>query len=423
MVAVPRGPDPDLHRPPPVRRLAIDWSTVSLASEADALALWQQIAPTGADWDDKLLEVPASAARPLAVALLRGGNFACAAPQPADCGKPVLDVAPPADTAGFGDPCLRRVLALWAISQLEDDDLPGVFAALRAIVAIPPPESQLVDAAIHAIPPNDHAARLELLAIAWRAGQRELVDAAVGPLDEPALIEAVRRHHIGGALEVLSPLAHRSVYLAAITDEAMPARARTTAITELAADAAQSGALPPDLRTALVTATKAKDCSIAAVAARTLVQRGESRFLPNRPHTRSAAAMLRAVCVLASYEALQASDEPSLLAGYLPAQGLERVIITYDPLSDTDDDGDGDPHTVHSQELVPRADAVLPEVDALVRTLRHCTGAICVSDEHEARFVWRMQRGELVLSRIELADRPPCTPGNVTKPPRPDPAP
>ena len=390
---------------------------MSLTSEADALALWQQIAPTGADWDDKLLEVPATAARPLAMALLRGGNFACAAPPPADCAKPALDVPPPADTAGLGAPCLRRLLALWAISQLEDDDVPDAMTALRAIAAIPPPESQLVDAAIRAVPPTDHAARLALLAIAWRAGHRELVDAAVGPLDEPALIEAVRRHHIAGALEILSPQGHYPVYLAAINDEAMPTRARTTAITELVAAATQPAPLPADLRAALITATRSKDCGVAAAAARALDQRGDPRFLPRRPHTRSSAVMLRALCVLASYEALQASDEPSLLASYLPARGLERVIITYDPLSDTDDDGDGDPHTVHTQDLVPRGDAVLPELDALVRTLQHCTGAICVSEEHEARFVWRTQGGELVLSRIELADRPPCTPGNVTKSP------
>ena len=68
--------------------------------------------------------------------------------------------------------------------------------------------------------------------------------------------------------------------------------------------------------------------------------------------------------------------------------------------------GDGDPHTVHTTELVPRTEAVLPELEDLVRAMQHCTGAICVSDEHEFRFVWT--RGE--LSRIELADRPPCTP-------------
>ena len=38
--------------------LAIDWSAVSLTSDDDALALWQRIAPTGDDWSDKLDEMP-----------------------------------------------------------------------------------------------------------------------------------------------------------------------------------------------------------------------------------------------------------------------------------------------------------------------------------------------------------------------------
>jgi hypothetical protein len=121
---------------------------------------------------------------------------------------------------------------------------------------------------------------------------------------------------------------------------------------------------------------------------------------------------MRAVCVLASYEALQQADEPSLLSTYLPARGLERITITYDPLSDTDTDADGDPHTTHTAELVARGDAVLPELEDLVRAMQHCTGAICVSDDHEFRFVWapagKPGGGEVVLSRIELADRPPC---------------
>ena len=58
--------------------------------------------------------------------------------------------------------------------------------------------------------------------------------------------------------------------------------------------------------------------------------------------------MMRAMCVLASYEQLQRADEPSYLLGYVPAAGLELVRVTYDPYSDTDADGDGDPHTVHT---------------------------------------------------------------------------
>lgn len=405
--------DPDLHRPPPRRLLDIDWEKIALTDDAAALALWHRIAPTGADWEDKVQEVPAAAARPLAIAVLHGGNFTCARPPAGACAEPRYDVDPPAEAAGFDDPCLRRLLALWAIDRLDDRDLPAIKPAVLGIAAIPPPESQLVAAAIHAIPEEDHDARLAILAIAWRAGQRDLVEAAVGALDVPHLISAVRQHHIAGALDVLSAEGHRAVYMAAINDDALPARTRTMAIGELVA---VGDPIAPDLQAALVVAAKAKDCSVAAAAAHALDRHGDHRFAPRRPRTSNVGQLMRAMCVLASYEALQPSDAPSLLPSYVPPRGLERITITYDALSDVDSDGDGDPHTTQSAELVPRDDAVLPQIEDLARAMQHCTGAICVSDDHEYRLVWRPFGGELLLSRLELADRPPCAERKAVKP-------
>jgi len=433
-------PDPDLHRPPPRQVLDLDWAKISLTNEAEATALWHRIAPTGADWEDKLEEIPAALARPLAIAVLHGGNFTCAKPPAGDCAKPIYDVAPPADTAGFDDPCLRRLLALWSLGQLEDDDLPGVKHALLGIAAIPPPESQLVAAAIHAIPEAAQDARLEILAIAWRAGQHELVDSAAGALDEAHLTTAVQKHHIAGALDILSADAHRAVYLAAVTDEALATRARTMAIGDLVALETK---LAPDLVAALAAAVKSKDCTVAATAARALDQHGDHQFVPRRPRTANTGQLMRALCVLASYEALQHNDEASLLATYVPARGLERITITYDPVADDDPDGDGDPHTTHTADLIARNEAVLPELEDLVRAMAHCTGTICVSDDHEFHFVWtraelidsgpprskdrnhpaarvplagKPSGGELWLTRIELADRPPCAAGKPEKP-------
>ena len=406
-------PDPDLHRPPPRRLLDIDWAQVALTNDADATALWHRIAPTGADWADKLEEVPAALARPLAVAVLRGGNFTCARPPAGVCARPIYDVDAPADTAGFDDPCLRRLLALWALGQLDDGDLPQIKDALLGIAAIPPPESQLVAAAIHTIPEASQDERLQILAIAWRAGQQDLVDAAAGALDEAHLTAAVQNHHIAGALDILSAEAHRAVYLAAINDEGLATRARTMAIGDLVA---LDDKLPSDLAAALVRAVRSKDCAVAAAAARALDQHGDHRFVPRRPRTANVGQLMRAVCVLASYEALQRNDEPSLLPTYVPAHGLARVTITYDPVADDDPDGDGDPHTTHTAELIPRGEAILPELEDLVRAMQHCTGAICVSDDHEFRFVWAPSGGETLLVRIELAERPPCTPGKAEKP-------
>src|SRR6185312_16818765 len=65
--------DPDLNRPPAPKLLAIDWANVKVASDADAIALWKQIAPTGEDWQQRLDEIPPGSPiqHALAVALLR----------------------------------------------------------------------------------------------------------------------------------------------------------------------------------------------------------------------------------------------------------------------------------------------------------------------------------------------------------------
>ncbi|HEY4057323.1 MAG TPA: hypothetical protein VGM39_11980, partial [Kofleriaceae bacterium] len=151
----------------PAPLLSIDWDHIPLATDADANAVWKLIAPTGSDWLLKLDEVPVAQSRPLAIALLHGGNFACMRPAATTaCAPLVLDVDDSKPTATMDDPCLRRMLALWSIGQLEDSDIPAVMDSLRAIVQIPPPESQLVAAAIDAIPEADLDHRLELVAAA-----------------------------------------------------------------------------------------------------------------------------------------------------------------------------------------------------------------------------------------------------------------
>jgi hypothetical protein len=415
-VAPPPAPDGtrpkppgDLDTPPPKKLLSIDWKAVPLANDADALALWATIAPTGDDWEAKLEEVPASAARPLAIALLHGGNFTCAPAKPPtnDCGAPILDVPQPQATSGFVDPCLRRLLALWSLGQLEESDFSAVRDAVKGIVAIAPPESQLVSVALNKIPETDLNARLEILGIAWRAGQKDIVNNSLGGFDESHLTDAVTKQKIDGALEVLSAEGQRPTYLAAVSDEALGSKARTQALAELAA---LDDKLAPDFKAALVKAAGSKDCAVAAAAAHALDSRGDHRFVPSattlRPNTPD--KMLRALCVLASYELTQNADQPSLLPTYLPAKGLERVTVTYDALADVDTDGDGDPHTQHSVDLVPRDQAVVPEVEDLVRAMRRCTGTTCTSEDREYRFTFKPGGSGLQLTRIELADRPPC---------------
>jgi len=396
--------DPDVNRPRAEKLLAIDWS-----QPHEPLELWKLIAPTGADWEARLDEVPETATDALAIALLEGGNFTCATPPPA-CGNAPGDVPAPAPTAGFSDPCLRRLLALWSIAQLDPDQLPH--DALRAIAALAPPESQLVANAINAVPESDQDLRLELLAIAWHAGQHDLVAGLVADLDEPHVVAALVKHHIGAALESLTPDRHRAEFLAAIGDDQLAAATRSQAMIEVAAaDTVATGKdkLAPDLEKTLIAASKATDCAVAAAAAHMFETRGDHRFGPKRPRTRKPAAMMRAMCVLANYEQMQRADEPSYLLGYVPAAGLELVRVTYDPYSDEDADGDGDPHTIHTTDRLKRDEVVLPEIEDLIVALGHCKDTVCSSDERDFRFGFKPGAGgDLVLTRLEVVEKPPC---------------
>jgi hypothetical protein len=396
----------DLEHQPAAPLLAIDWANTPMVSDADLAAVWKRIAPTGDDWRAKLDEIPVAQGRLLGSWILVQGNFTCAKPpSKADCAPLVLDVDPPKPTADMNDPCLRRMLAMWSLGQLEDDDVAGVMDALRAIVTLPPPESELVASALEVIPEKDQDLRLELIDRAYRAGQRDVANGQLGELDQAHLIIAATKFHIDGALEILSAQGHRAVFVGAVADEKMHAKARTEAIDELlAADAT----LPNDAKTALVAAAKSKDCVVAAHAARALSQRGDKRFLPTRPRTTSQATMMRALCVLAAYERLQGNDEPSLLAQYVPPKGLERVTIAYDALAEVDTDGDGDPRTVREVTLVPRDEVIVPEVDDMSRAFKKCEGTACVSHDRDYRFTFKNIGGQLFLGRLEIAERPPC---------------
>ena len=406
MVDAAVHPLEELERTPDAPLLAIDWTTTPLTSDAEVAGVWKRIAPTGDDWRPKLEEIPVAQGRILGAWMLRQGNFTCAKPPgSADCAPLLLDVDPPARTADATDPCLRRMLALWSLGQLEDADVPAVMDALRAIVTIPPPESELVASALEVLPETAQDERLELIDRAYRAGQRDVANGQLGELDEAHVIIAATKFHIDGALEILSAQGHRAVFVAAITDEKMHAKARTEAIDELlSADAT----LASDSRAALAAAAKSKDCVVAAHAARALVQRGDKRFVPARPRGSSQAAMMRGLCVLAAYERLQGNDEPSLLAQYVPPKGLERVTVAYDALADVDTDGDGDPHTVREVTLVPRDEVVMPEIDDMLRAFKRCDGTACVSHDRDYRFGFKAIGGQLYLAKLEIAERPPC---------------
>ena len=230
--------------------LHIDWDHVSPKTDAETLALWQRIAPTGEDLE-KLGNIPEGGTQlRLAIAILRGGNFTCpAAPQAARC-KHVHELETPASTAGLGDRCVRRGVALWALGVLgqHEDQVAKLADTLRAIAKLLPPEDALVDAAIEAGSADPMFER-ELAGLAWRSGH------------------------------------HDSVRV----DRALATEA-DTALAALIGDP--------------VKVVKTGDCATAALAAVVRERTGDFSLVPKRPATRDAGQMTRQLCVLAHYDLL-----------------------------------------------------------------------------------------------------------------------
>ncbi|HET9990396.1 MAG TPA: hypothetical protein VFQ65_17815, partial [Kofleriaceae bacterium] len=334
----------------------------------------------------------------LALELLREGNFACvAAPHP--CHAPI-ELAELRPDATLADPCLRRRLALWSLDQLDKDDAAPLRDVLKQLAALAPPESELVVDAIE-LGASDQTLAYELIAIAWQAGQRDLVNHLMSSLDEAHLIDAATKLHVDGAFEVLTASTQRAVFLGALADEKLDWKTRAQAMAELVGD---DDKLAPDLDKALIAATKSPSCETAAAAAHVLDRHRDHAYVPFKPLTTQPDKLIHGLCVTAAYEQQARSDERPPFPTYVPARGLELVTVTYDPYSDVDTDGDGDPHTNRTTELVERAHVELPDLPDFLGALRHCVKGTCSSDDHDFKLVWK--NGE--LTRLEVIEKPPC---------------
>jgi hypothetical protein len=379
--------------PPPAAPLlgAIDWSRAQLRTDEDAQALWQQIAPTGADWELRLLELPKDQdlQTRLALALLRGGNFQCRAASscPADS---YFDVAP---TATLSDPCLRRLLALWAFDQLDDTQAASLERELLALAALPPPEEELVREAFDLVPLDRDDLLLPMITAARAAGQIDLADAAVHWLSPANVRKVATALHSDGAYAALDVNEARGAFLAAISDRQLKAQTSSNAITELIA--ADDGALRKDVRAALQRAVKDPRCAVAAAAARQLAVGGDRRFVPRRDAS-SVPAALRALCVMSSYLEEEVGVD-SLLRPFFSAAGVQ----IFDHTETSDSDGEV------AAELIARADLVtLPFLSDLGDALEHCLGTTCRTGIFRFELTMAPDRS---ISRIErFFEASPC---------------
>lgn len=385
---------PDEPAPKPL--LSIDWKSVHLATDEDAVALWRQIAPTGADWVLRVSEIPDDddLLRRLSVAVLRGGNFACKPgpvdpSEPAGCSPSLALFA--AEDSTFDDPCLRRELALWSLDRLDEEAVPLLERALLSIASLPPPEEELVREAFEIVPAGRDDLLLPMLEAAIAAGQGDIADEFFDELSPAQLEISALKLHSNSAILSLDPSQSRAAFLSAIADRKLLPATRVAAIDDLFSAGA---VLKKDLRAVLLAALKDPSCEVAAAAARTLVVAGEPRFAP-KPQAATIPAALRNLCVSTAYS--QDAPIDSSLRRLVSRRGLQ----IYDHAAITAEPGQPTEEVILPAELV-----ALPFLDELAPALERCSPTPASPGRPASPFVFTCQGEGL---RFELTFEPDRT--------------
>lgn len=371
------------------------------AAQADLLGL---LGATGATWEAAVAAVPPRLARSVAIAFLRDGDLACTRTtgDPDDhCGGPAFEFAPVDAAAALDDPCLRRLVARWALTRLEATDVPAVADALAAIVALPRPEQALADEVVALVPPGDDDLRLRLIAAAAGADRGDVADALLAGLTPAGAARALVELRRDRALEHLGAHPPRDVLVAALG-------AGLTRETELSilAVLAPSDLSDPEAATAVRAAAGSPDCELAAAAAILFDDSGDDQYLPRRMPLTSPAAATRALCVARHVSALEAQ---AVLEPLVARDGFELVVVERDVWgtnrdhADPDLDGDGDPDTTATRDRVTRAELAADTLIEWLPTQCDDVGARCTSAGAEVQLTFdRTPSGGLYLEELRM---------------------
>jgi hypothetical protein len=318
---------------------------------ADVLAEWRELAPTFARWDLVSAMIPQGDRPRMARAILVAGGFDCPARDlpPPGCAAPAR-VGLPAPLAGIDDPCMRRVIALWALDVLEPEQLAQVGDALASIAKLPEAEDQLDE---------------RLLARLWA--------------ESPRRARAVARaaHRIAPTLPVDIDWVRDRDWLAGVAGDATASlEERIVAIDALSKAAPPAHILPRDVRATLIALTTHRSCRLAMHAVAALASHGEPRFLPVRPRNGSVADTARALCMAAVNDApisaMQQLAMHELYAQAMPPPPGAFVAIGRH--------GNAEPPLDRTRPLVP--------VHQHGRVLEHCTNTTCDNGIDRAELVF-----------------------------------
>jgi hypothetical protein len=343
-------------------RTAADVPVADLAAptgSAQALALWEKLAPTGADYHEKLASIPADpkVRAPMALALLAGEDFQCEKVVSYEaCGMDQTEWADFDPKSKFADPCLRRRLALWALPELAGADAEKVEEVLLAMIAMEVPETELQLAALAALTRAPEPVRLRGYKAAMAAELEEKID--VAGLSEKGLIEAATVLGIDQAALALDRSAHLEHLARLLNQTAMSNETRSTLLSRL------EEIVDPIVAGAIGELADDDDCSLAMEAALSLERRGDPSRLPRRERTRDEDDARRALC-LAMHDD-DSTRQRNLLAEFVGKGGVavSRKIdgdTYYDGADAGPDDEEAEP------DAGPVAVTDLDEIETLIR--------------------------------------------------------
>ena len=387
----------------------IDWSTIHLTSDSDALALWRRIAPTGGDWPERISELPDDddIVRPLAYAVIRGGNVTCLPPPPPACSSAPADRTVD-DRATFDDPCLRRDLAKWSLAQLDGDNAHELRDGLITLVS-QPNDDELAGAVLGHLQLLPVGIREDLVIYADRAGNRDAVNENLGALNDDELERLAVDHHIDGAVRQLDAAQSRKAYLEAIASTDFRPETRIRAMHDLL-ELHDARAASKDFQTAVEHAVDDPDCVVASAAVRTLTTLGVPTARLHRPMSSNVDASWRALCMIASDpgDAHGNHADPKLLVG---PRGLTTIDHVHPESGATSDDTA--PAIVNEKSTIARGDITeLPFAEEFAKVWSRCKGPSCTFPDGgtiSAHFV-PASGGGLYLDRVEHNDGDPNGP-------------
>jgi|GEM_PF-3444705 len=328
------------------------------ATDAEARALWLFVGATGKDWEQKLASIPDAPQirRALARSVLAEDLDCRHYVNEGQCGVDDWRWGPLPEKADFQDPCLRRLLGIWAVGELDASDLKARLPQLLHVFDYKRPQQEydsqkrfdgdelcvaVVEAAT-AVP--EVLVQVILVAVAAHCGEAE-ARAAVASLGEKARVRLAEAD-IEEAFTSLSVKTYPALFIGALGGGG--SADFKIALMKIVASAGLSAPMLDKLKTTLKKLADEANPKISTAAAVTLEGLGDPSRLPHRPDTTVEADFERQLQRL-FYDPDTARRAKQLRAFFPPGQGSVKIVDT----TETEYDGNTAPddRQAHREEV------------------------------------------------------------------------